>query len=74
MKFSLLTMMLGTVTNVVLNYLWIEEYGAKGAIVATIISFMVTIFLIDSIYVKTRQNVLLQIKAIFTFYDLKIRS
>ena len=74
MKFSLLTMILGTVTNVVLNYLWIEEYGAKGAIVATIISFMVTIFLIDSIYVKTRQNVLLQIKAIFTFYDLKIRS
>ncbi len=74
MKFSLITMILGTITNIILNYLWIEEYGAKGAIVATIISFTVTVFLVDIIYTKTRQNVFLQIKSIFTFYKINLGS
>ena len=73
LKFSLLTMMFGTITNVALNYLWIEEYGAKGAIVATIISFTVTTFIIDLIYKKTRNNCILQFNGILTFYKLKIR-
>ena len=72
MKFSLITMTLGTITNVVLNYLWIEEYGAKGAIIATIVSFIVTTFLIDAIYYKTRNNVKMQFIGILTFMKLKI--
>lgn len=74
MKFSMITMALGTVVNVVLNYLWIPEYGAKGAIVATIISFAVTIFVVDLFYSKARTNVFLQVKSIFTFYRIKLRS
>jgi len=72
MKFSLITMTLGTITNITLNYLWIPEYGSKGAIIATIISFFVTTFLVDIFYSKTRKNVFLQFRAIITFYKLKI--
>lgn len=74
MKFSLITMILGTITNVLLNYLWIPDYGAKGAIIASIISFFVTVFLIDVFYTKTRKNVFLQIKSMFTFYKINLRS
>jgi len=74
MKFSLITMVLGTVVNITLNYMWIPEYGAKGAIVATIISFSVSIFLVDLSYSKTRPNVFLQIRSILTFYKLNLKS
>ena len=73
MKFSLMTMVLGTVANIALNYLWIPEYGAIGAVIATIVSFAVTIFLVDMIYSKTRGNVLLQVRSIFTFYKINLR-
>jgi O-antigen/teichoic acid export membrane protein len=72
MVFSLITMTLGTITNVVLNYYWIPLYASKGAIVATIISFSVSIFVIDIFYSKTRNNLILQFKAIFSFYKLKV--
>lgn len=71
-KFSVITMIIGTLTNIALNYLWIEEYGGKGAIYATIVSFLVSIFLIDFMYSKTRKNVLLQINAIFSFYKINL--
>ena len=72
MIFSLITMILGTITNIALNYLWIPWYGSMGAIIATIISFFVTIFLVDIFYSKTRNNVILQFNGIFTFYKLKV--
>jgi len=74
MKFSMITMVLGTTTNVLLNYLWIVEYGGKGAVTASLVSFFVTIFLIDVMYSKTRKNALLQIKGMFTFYKINFRS
>jgi len=72
-RFSMLTMLLGTITNIFLNYMWISEYGAKGAVIATICSFFVTIFLVDLCYVKTRANALLQVRSIFTCFKIKIR-
>jgi len=72
MVFSLITMTLGTITNVVLNYFWIPLYASKGAIIATIISFSVSIFVVDIFYSKTRNNLILQFKAIFSFYKLKV--
>lgn len=74
MKYSLVTMILGTVTNVFLNHLWIKEYGSKGAIIATIVSFFVSIFLIDVFYSKTRRNVVYQIISVFTFYKITLRN
>jgi O-antigen/teichoic acid export membrane protein len=74
MKFSLVTMALGTLVNIVLNFLWIPLYGAKGAILATIVSFSVTIYFVDIFYSKTRWNVILQLKSILTFYKLGLRG
>jgi O-antigen/teichoic acid export membrane protein len=74
MKFSLLTMIIGTIINIALNYLWIPVYQGIGAIFATIISFFVTIFLIDIFYSKTKNNIFLQIKSMVTFYKINFRS
>jgi len=72
LKFSFITMTAGTLTNIGLNYIWIPDYGAKGAIVATIVAFFVTIFAIDIFFPGTRRNVLLQLRAIFSFYKLQV--
>ena len=71
-KFSLITMTFGAIINVGLNYYLIPHYYSKGAIVATIISFFVTTFLIDFIYAKTRENVKLQLIGMLTFYKINI--
>ena len=72
MKFSMFTMILGTIVNIYLNYVLIPNYGSRGAILATIVSFFTTIFLVDIFYSKTRHNVILQVKSIITFYKLNI--
>ena len=71
-KYSLMTMIFGTMTNVALNYYLIPLYQSKGAIVATIISFFVTTFMLDFLYVKTRENVKLQIIGMVTFYKFNL--
>ncbi len=73
-KFSLITMTFGAIVNIALNYYLIPTYQGKGAIVATIISFFVTTFLIDFMYSKTRDNVKLQIIGMVTFYKINIRN
>jgi len=72
-KFSLLTMALGTLTNVLLNLIWIPVYKSLGAVMATMISFLITIFLIDVFYSKTRKNSYLMIKGILSFYKIKLK-
>ncbi len=73
-KFSLITMFIGALSNVILNFYLIPIYKSKGAIIATIISFFITTFLVDFIYNKTRDNVRLQIWGILTFYKINLRS
>ncbi|WP_417550092.1 flippase [Methylophaga sp.] len=72
LKFSLITLFVGALVNIVLNYLWIPEYAAKGAVAATIVSFTVTIFLMDFFYKKTRNNAYLMVKGILTFYRINL--
>ena len=74
LKFSLITMIVGTIVNIILNYLWIDNYGAQGAVVATIVSFFVTIFLIDFFYIKTRKNIFIMLNSIKTVYTIKIKG
>lgn len=71
-KYSLFTMAMGSIVNVVLNYYLIPEYKAVGAIIATIASFTVTIFVFDAMYIKTRKNFLLMIKAMLTVHNIRI--
>jgi O-antigen/teichoic acid export membrane protein len=74
MRYSLIPMILGTLANIFLNYCWIPIYGGKGAIFATILSFAITIFVIDCFYKKTRYNVWLQFYSFFTFFKIQFRS
>jgi O-antigen/teichoic acid export membrane protein len=70
LKYSFVTMLLGTIVNVVINYILIPDYRSTGAIFATILSFFVTTFLIDFFYIKTRHNAFLMVKCIITSYTL----
>lgn len=72
LKFYLLTMAIGTAVNVGMNYYLIPKYQSTGAVIATLISFTFTIFLVDLCYKKTRKNVVLMLKGVFTFYKLKV--
>ncbi len=60
-RHSMITAVAGSVVNVVANYLLIPEYGARGAIAATILSFTVTTFVIDAFVPSTRNNLQLMI-------------
>lgn len=73
-KFSLVTMLIGTIVNVSLNYIWIKAYGASGAIMATIVSFTITVFVIDFIYKRTRSNVILMLYSIVSFQKINFRG
>lgn len=70
LRYSLVTMVIGTVTNVTLNYYLIREYASLGAVIATIISFFVTIFLIDMFYRNTKGNTNLMLNSFFTVHKL----
>ena len=73
-KFSLLAMVTGTIVNICANYILIPINGAYGSIIATIISFTVTTFLLDLFIKKGRENLLIMSKAILTFYKLTIKN
>lgn len=71
-KFSMFTIIIGTVVNILLNYFLIPEHLSMGAIFATLVSLSVTIFMVDFFYAKTRRNAFMQIKSMLTFYAIKI--
>lgn len=71
-KYSLFSMTMGAILNVILNYILIPIYGTSGAIVATILSFSITVFVIDAFYSKTKRNFVLMIIAIVTFYKINL--
>jgi O-antigen/teichoic acid export membrane protein len=70
-KYSLLTTIIGAISNITINYLLIPVFASAGAIIATILSFTISIFLIDFFYHKTRQNQKLIFKGITSFWRLK---
>jgi O-antigen/teichoic acid export membrane protein len=70
-KYSLLTVIIGAATNIAFNYLLIPTYATIGSIMASFISFTVSIFLVDLFFQKTRENQYLMFKGVFTFWRLK---
>ena len=60
-KHSMITGITGCIVNIAANFVLIPPYGARGAIIATILSFFVTIFLLDAIYSRTRENFFLML-------------
>jgi O-antigen/teichoic acid export membrane protein len=63
MSFSLVTMVIGMLINVGLNFLWIPAYQSMGAIASTIVSFFITTFLLDALYPRTRGNCLSMLRS-----------
>lgn len=70
-KYSLLTVVIGAISNITLNYFLIPHYASVGSVIASMISFTVSIFLVDVFFKKTRENQQLMFKGIFTFWKLK---
>ena len=70
-RYSLITIILGAASNIVLNYFLIPIYGAVGAVVSSMLSFVVSIFAVDFFYAKTRENQKLMFKGMATFWKLK---
>lgn len=70
-KYSLVTVVIGALTNISLNYMLIPRYASVGCVVASLVSFVVSIFLVDVFFQKTRENQLLMFKGMFTFWKLK---
>lgn len=54
----------GLILNIVLNYFLIPLYGAVGAAIATVISQMVAVWILNSISPKTRTMFFMQTKAL----------
>jgi O-antigen/teichoic acid export membrane protein len=69
-KYSLLATTIGAVVNITVNYFMIPIYGSKGAIIATVISFAMSDFVVDLLYKKTRHNQGLIFRAIFSFWKI----
>ncbi|WP_222535489.1 flippase [Pedobacter polysacchareus] len=63
-KLSMLRTGAGAIINIVLNILWIPEYGIMGAAVATLIAYASSNFMILFIP-KTRQQGIMMLKSLF---------
>ncbi len=69
-KYSLLTVIVGAIANIGFNYLLIPIYGPRGAVIASMLSFTISIFLLDTFFEKTRFNQKLMLQGIFSFWKL----
>jgi O-antigen/teichoic acid export membrane protein len=70
-KYSLLTVIVGATANIALNYFLIPPYGTTGAIVASMLSFTVSIFLVDLFFERTRLNQKLMFQGMFSFWKIR---
>ncbi len=69
--YSLLTVVIGAASNIAMNFFLIPRYGTVGAIVASMISFTISIFIVDLFFKKAFRNLKLMIKGILSFWKLK---
>ena len=53
MKFSFVATSVGSIVNIILNYLLIPLYGPKGAAFATLVAYMMAAYICGFFYVKT---------------------
>lgn len=72
-RYSLVTAIVGSIVNIVLNYLLIPRYASVGSLWAMIISLFITIFFIDFFYFKVRENLRIMLKAIITPWQLNFK-
>lgn len=71
-KHALICSLSGVTTSILVNYILIAKYGVYGSIIATHLGFIMTIFIVDAISMKTRRNFRAMMEGIFTFYKFRI--
>lgn len=71
-KFSLVTTVIGAAINIGLNMALIPTMRSDGAIWATLVSFFVSVYLVDLFHPRTRINFQMMTRGVLTFW--KIRS
>ena len=69
-KYSLLTAVVGASLNIGLNLILIPSYMSVGAIWSMIISFFVSLFVLDLFFKSTRPNFGWMMKAIVSFWKI----
>jgi O-antigen/teichoic acid export membrane protein len=70
-KYSLLTVIVGATANITLNYFLIPLHGTVGAVVASMLSFTISIFLVDLFFERTRLNQKLMFQGMFSFWKIR---
>lgn len=53
---STLTLLVGTVFNIILNYFFIKQYGIKGAALATLVAYFTSVVITLTINIKYKLN------------------
>ena len=71
--FSLFAAISGSLTNVVLNLVLIPHFASIGALWATIISFTISVFIVDIFNPKMYKNSRAMLKGIFTPYKISLK-
>lgn len=70
LRYSLVTIAIGAIIGLILNFYWIPRYQALGAIYASIVSNFITLFFIDIFFKPARDNLLMMIYGIGSFHKL----
>lgn len=63
--FALITAVAGAGVNIGLNLLLVPQWGARGAIAASLVSFAVTTFALEAFQPRARENLRLMARAVF---------
>jgi O-antigen/teichoic acid export membrane protein len=63
--FALLTAIVGALVNLLFNVWWVPQWGARGAILASFVSFGVTTFGLEVFHPAARANLGVMLRAIF---------
>jgi O-antigen/teichoic acid export membrane protein len=69
--YSLLTVVIGAASNIGLNFILIPAYGTIGAVVASMVSFTISIFIVDLFFKKAFRNLKLMLRGMLSFWKLK---
>ena len=62
-KYSLISHLMGLLTNIVLNVILIDKYGSLGAAISTVLSFFASTFLFILLFSKPRKHIISTVKA-----------
>ncbi|UFH57368.1 polysaccharide biosynthesis C-terminal domain-containing protein [Spirosoma sp. KNUC1025] len=63
-RFVLRRTIIGAFTNIILNFIFIPQFGAIGASVATLVTQFFISYLMNGLYSKTREVFILQTNAL----------